>query len=360
MFAIRDNFPDGMKITQIPISWFRAVSAFLNNLAAGTGIRIDKPSTPSTETPTVISVNDEYVAAAVRKYAPRLEVVGSGDGGAADAEDTSESGNPVAPSLAADDDSGGDTLSDGDAIDTTNYPDAENDTLRWMNNAAANELGSWDPDGNNGQGAGTGTWTGPNDATMEDPWLPTASGANDPTWSHHKALDVLIFARSKECGEDELHFARHARIDATGRLRYTGAEVCISRALKKAVLTAQSVLRSIVVTSSSGNVGVVDLNNTSYTSFAAAVNGIVAATTVPFPDQASAISGVVWRAGHGEGYEEATVSRIEPFWYNSSYGYVKIFTHVKRFSPSGLLYEVADEVDTGLVFQNYVIRPQSQ
>lgn len=356
MFSVRDNFPDGMKITQIPLSWFRAVSAFLNNLASGTGIKIDKPSSPSPESPTVFSVNDDYVAAAVRKYAPRLEVLGADE--AEEGESEEPEGNPVAPSLTATDDSadftsGGDALMDGDAIDTTNHPDAANDTTRWMNNAAADALGGYDAEAEQGHEA-SGDWTSPTALATDDASLlafdPTAAAENEAaeavvaSWRHHVPLDIMIFSRSRKEGTDKLFFARPARIAPDGRLRYAGAETCIARTLDG---SRTDEFLSILVGESGAEGGIIDAADTTTT-----LQDITPTPVqdYPFPDAQNAIQGVVWRAGHGVGYEEAVVTRMKPYTASRTI-YVEIGFRVRRYSANGALYEVANEQAWGYVLQ---------
>lgn len=41
-FHVQDNFRAGAPISQVPVSWFNAVGAFLNNLVHGFGIKLTK------------------------------------------------------------------------------------------------------------------------------------------------------------------------------------------------------------------------------------------------------------------------------------------------------------------------------
>ncbi len=61
MLIINTIFRSGMKITQVPISWFRAVSGFLANFAPGTGVRIRIPASPDMNNPVLISIDEAYI-----------------------------------------------------------------------------------------------------------------------------------------------------------------------------------------------------------------------------------------------------------------------------------------------------------
>lgn len=78
MYHIRDNFPKGMKIVSIPLSWFRAVAGFINSLCPGTGIKMTNPGTPSAETPVAISIDETYLKNKILQWAPSAQFVGPG------------------------------------------------------------------------------------------------------------------------------------------------------------------------------------------------------------------------------------------------------------------------------------------
>lgn len=62
MFVLDEKlFEAGLKIFQIPIEWFRQVSRFLNQLCGGTGIRVSRPSVPSSNAPVEISIDEEWL-----------------------------------------------------------------------------------------------------------------------------------------------------------------------------------------------------------------------------------------------------------------------------------------------------------
>lgn len=67
MLILKTVFRSGMKITQVPIAWFRAVSGFLSNIAAGTGIKIRIPATPDGNNPVHISIDESYLDGRLRR-----------------------------------------------------------------------------------------------------------------------------------------------------------------------------------------------------------------------------------------------------------------------------------------------------
>jgi len=70
LFSVREKFPSGMKIFQIPLSWFRSVSAWLNNFSAGTGIKVSVPSAPSGNNPVTVSIDEKYLRAKIAEFSP--------------------------------------------------------------------------------------------------------------------------------------------------------------------------------------------------------------------------------------------------------------------------------------------------
>lgn len=68
MFTLFTKFQNGMKIFSIPLSWFRKVTAYLNNICAGTGIKILQPNEPSDSSPVVISVDPAYIDARIAAH----------------------------------------------------------------------------------------------------------------------------------------------------------------------------------------------------------------------------------------------------------------------------------------------------
>lgn len=65
MFTLRTKFPNGMKIFAIPLSWFRKVSAYLNNICPGTGMKIEQPGEPSDSSPVIFSIDTDYLDARI-------------------------------------------------------------------------------------------------------------------------------------------------------------------------------------------------------------------------------------------------------------------------------------------------------
>ena len=73
----------------------------------------------------------------------------------------------------------------------------------------------------------------------------------------------------------------------------------------------------ITVTDSNGRRGIVDEVVTNYTKFADMIAATTARLDSAFIDtDGNAISGVVWRAGMGKGYEDVAITRIVPMRIN--------------------------------------------
>ena len=68
MFQLTQKFPSGTKIFSIPLAWFRKVTAFLNNICAGTGITLTQPSEPSSTAPVKISIDRAWLKALIEGY----------------------------------------------------------------------------------------------------------------------------------------------------------------------------------------------------------------------------------------------------------------------------------------------------
>jgi len=62
MFLLNEKLFSGpLKVFQVPMSWFRGVSAFLNNFIGGAGLKLSKPTTPSPDAPVEMSLDEEFV-----------------------------------------------------------------------------------------------------------------------------------------------------------------------------------------------------------------------------------------------------------------------------------------------------------
>ena len=70
MYHVRDDFRPGTKTFGIPLSWYRAVARFINSLCPGTGIKMTNPAEPSAETPVSISIDEGWLASAVKRLVP--------------------------------------------------------------------------------------------------------------------------------------------------------------------------------------------------------------------------------------------------------------------------------------------------
>lgn len=66
MFRLTETFPNGIKIFSIPLSWFRKVTNYLNNLVGGEFIEITSPSQPSGSAPVEISLDYENLKSALK------------------------------------------------------------------------------------------------------------------------------------------------------------------------------------------------------------------------------------------------------------------------------------------------------
>lgn len=109
----------------------------------------------------------------------------------------------------------------------------------------------------------------------------------------------------------------------------------------------------ITVTDSNGRRGIVDEVVTNYTKFADMIAATTARLDSAFIDtDGNAISGVVWRAGMGKGYEDVAITRIVPMRING-HRYIKLFVRIKRYSDDGRLIEVSNEIDSGAVLIDY-------
>lgn len=74
---IPGRFPTGMKIFQIPLSWFRRVTAWINNFCGGPGITVTHPTDPSDVSPVMVSIDREWLKDEIRSNATSLT---AGDG----------------------------------------------------------------------------------------------------------------------------------------------------------------------------------------------------------------------------------------------------------------------------------------
>lgn len=61
MFHVWSGWRNGMSVFSIPLSWFKAVTNFLNHFAAGTGIEIEKPENPGVDAPVKIRLSQQVL-----------------------------------------------------------------------------------------------------------------------------------------------------------------------------------------------------------------------------------------------------------------------------------------------------------
>lgn len=82
---IPGRFPTGMKIFQIPLSWFRKVTAWLNNFCGGTGILVTHPTDPSDVSPVMVSIDREWLKDEIKNNTIDSDHLGKGTGASATA-----------------------------------------------------------------------------------------------------------------------------------------------------------------------------------------------------------------------------------------------------------------------------------
>lgn len=78
-----NKFPSGMKVFQIPLQWFRDVTHFINGVAGGSCIEVERPQSLSEGVPVLISLDEEMLAEKVAEAvppAPNGDNLGEGTG----------------------------------------------------------------------------------------------------------------------------------------------------------------------------------------------------------------------------------------------------------------------------------------
>lgn len=96
---LREKFPKGMKVFQIPLSWFRRVTAWINNFGAGKGVKVFRPEEPSPAAPVLVSIDEEWLDAKIRNSTLNPDNLGPGTGAG---EPPVETGQPSATDETAD------------------------------------------------------------------------------------------------------------------------------------------------------------------------------------------------------------------------------------------------------------------
>lgn len=61
MFTIKQDFPHGTRVFDIPLEWFRKVAAFLNSMTGNTGIIVRKPARPGGSAPVEIAIDEQWL-----------------------------------------------------------------------------------------------------------------------------------------------------------------------------------------------------------------------------------------------------------------------------------------------------------
>lgn len=81
---LTNKFPNGMKVFQIPLQWFRDVTNFINGVAGGNCIDVARPLSLAEGVPVLIQIDDEElekkVAAAVPETSIDSDNLGEGTG----------------------------------------------------------------------------------------------------------------------------------------------------------------------------------------------------------------------------------------------------------------------------------------
>ncbi len=115
MFLLDEKlFSSGLKLFQIPSSWFRSVSAFLNSIHGENGVKVEKPTSPSADNPVTLSIDEDWLDEKLdhsldEKLIPEADATNvdtskTNDGGKAGIEDTTRaavSGESLAQAAAA-------------------------------------------------------------------------------------------------------------------------------------------------------------------------------------------------------------------------------------------------------------------
>ncbi len=64
--TLQEKFQAGTKVFQIPLEWFRKVTAWINNFCPGTGMRMTRPSFPKESAPVEMSIDEEWLDERIR------------------------------------------------------------------------------------------------------------------------------------------------------------------------------------------------------------------------------------------------------------------------------------------------------
>ena len=109
MFTIKQDFPHGTKVFEIPLEWFRKVAEFLNSLTGNAGIIVRKPARPGGSAPVEIAIDEQWLDKWLGKAATpddtNVDNTQTGDGdveGIASATDTTayQTGDTLAQTAA--------------------------------------------------------------------------------------------------------------------------------------------------------------------------------------------------------------------------------------------------------------------
>lgn len=107
---LSNKFPSGMKVFQIPLQWFRDVTHFINGVAAGNCIDIQRPQSLEEGVPVIIGIDEEELAEKIADNIPELDADHLGEGTGADNAPTELSTGTAASETSPSDTSGIATL----------------------------------------------------------------------------------------------------------------------------------------------------------------------------------------------------------------------------------------------------------
>lgn len=67
---LTNKFPNGMKVFQIPLQWFRDVTNFINGVAGGNCVEVARPQSLAEGVPVLIQIDDEELEKKVAEAVP--------------------------------------------------------------------------------------------------------------------------------------------------------------------------------------------------------------------------------------------------------------------------------------------------
>lgn len=71
---LTNKFPNGMKVFQIPLQWFRDVTNFINGVAGGSCVEVARPQSLAEGVPVLIQIDDEELEKKVAEAVPETSI----------------------------------------------------------------------------------------------------------------------------------------------------------------------------------------------------------------------------------------------------------------------------------------------